>query len=104
MAICGRRQESVDRAVAEMAPLGRVFGLPADVTRPGEVARSSVAVDAPFGGLDILVNNAGAGIFRKVAEMQPEEWGRNIELNLNGPFYCSREALARFAGAAAGSS
>jgi NAD(P)-dependent dehydrogenase (short-subunit alcohol dehydrogenase family) len=28
--------------------------------------------------------------------MTPEEWHRNIDLNLNGPFYCSREALARF--------
>jgi NAD(P)-dependent dehydrogenase (short-subunit alcohol dehydrogenase family) len=54
------------------------------------------AVDREFGALDILVNNAGEGVFRKVAEMTPEEWHRNIDLNLNGPFYCSREALARF--------
>jgi NADP-dependent 3-hydroxy acid dehydrogenase YdfG len=43
------------------------------------------------------VNNAGEGVFRKVAQMTPEEWHRNIDLNLNGPFYCSREALPRFA-------
>ena len=55
------------------------------------------AVDGEFGGLDILVNNAGEAVFRKVAAMTPEEWHRNIDLNLNGPFYCSREALARFA-------
>jgi 3-oxoacyl-[acyl-carrier protein] reductase len=29
--------------------------------------------------------------------MTPEEWHHNIDLNLNGPFYCSHEALARFA-------
>src|ERR1051325_3879898 len=44
----------------------------------------------------ILVNNAGQGVFRKVGEMNPEDWHRNIDLNLNGPFYCSHEALARF--------
>ena len=49
-----------------------------------------------FGGLDILVNNAGEGVFRKVGEMTLEEWRRNIDLNLNGAFYCAHEALARF--------
>jgi len=97
VAICGRSQESVDRAVAQMKPLGRLFGHPADVSDSGEVKRFFQAVDSEFGGLDILVNNAGAGVFRKVGDMTPEEWHRNIDLNLNGPFYCSREALPRFA-------
>jgi NADP-dependent 3-hydroxy acid dehydrogenase YdfG len=56
------------------------------------------AADRALGKLDILVNNAGQGVFRKVGEMTPEDWHGNIDLNLNGPFYCSREALARFAG------
>jgi NAD(P)-dependent dehydrogenase (short-subunit alcohol dehydrogenase family) len=97
VAICGRSQPSIDRAVSEMAPLGQVFGLAADVSRVENVRAFFGWIDGRFGGLDILVNNAGEGVFRKVAEMQPEEWHRNIDLNLNGPFYCSREALARFA-------
>ncbi len=96
VAICGRSQESVDRAVEEMTPLGRIFGVPADVAKVEQVRRFFQAVDEKFGGADILVNNAGEAVFRKVAEMTPEEWHRNIDLNLNGPFYCSREALARF--------
>ena len=96
VAICGRARESVDHAVAQMASLGRVFGEPADVTEVAQVSSFFRAVDERFGGLDILVNNAGEGVFRKVAEMTPEEWRRNIDLNLNGPFYCSREALSRF--------
>lgn len=43
-----------------------------------------------------MVNNAAEGVFHKVGEMSPEEWHRNIDLNLNGAFYCCREALARF--------
>lgn len=96
VAICSRSRESVDRAVAELRPLGRVFGHPADVTRVDQVRAFFEAIDGEFGGLDILVNNAGEGVFHKVAEMTIEEWHRNIDLNLNGPFYCSREALARF--------
>jgi 3-oxoacyl-[acyl-carrier protein] reductase len=96
VAICGRTQESVDAALKEMKPLGRVAGFPADVTRVEAVRSFFRAVDNEFGGLDILVNNAGAAVFHKVGEMTSEEWHRNIDLNLNGPFYCSHEALARF--------
>lgn len=96
VAICGRGSASVDRAVAQMKPLGKVFGHPADVTSVESVGEFFRAVDREFGGLDILVNNAGEAVFHKVAEMTPEEWHRNIDLNLNGPYYCSHEALARF--------
>jgi len=97
VAICGRSRESVERATGDMQSLGRIFGYAADVTKVEQVRRFFRAVDEEFGGVDILVNNAGAAVFRKVAEMTPEEWHDNIDLNLNGPFYCSREALARFA-------
>jgi NAD(P)-dependent dehydrogenase (short-subunit alcohol dehydrogenase family) len=96
VAICGRSPESTAKAVAEMAPLGKVFGHAADVSDPAQVRDFFLAVDGEFGALDILVNNAGEGVFRKVGEMTAEEWHRNIDLNLNGPFYCSHEALARF--------
>jgi 3-oxoacyl-[acyl-carrier protein] reductase len=96
VAICGRSRESVDAAVAAMQPLGRIVGFAADVTRIDDVQQLFQSVDTEFGGLDILVNNAGAAVFRKVGEMTPEDWHRNIDLNLNGSFYCSREALTRF--------
>jgi NAD(P)-dependent dehydrogenase (short-subunit alcohol dehydrogenase family) len=98
VAICGRSADSARRAASEMKPLGKVIGLGADVTNLEEVRSLFGAVDREFGHLDILVNNAGEGVFRKVGEMTPEDWHRNIDLNLNGPFYCSHEALARFAG------
>ena len=97
VAICGRKQDSVDRAVAEMQPLGKAFGLAADVTQHEQVERFFEAVEKHFGGLDILVNNAGEGVFRKVGDMTVEEWRRNIDPNLNGAFYCAHAALARFA-------
>lgn len=96
VAICGRTAESTSRAVEAMKPLGKVFGHAADVARLEQVREFFQAVDREFPRLDILVNNAGLGIFRKVGEMTPEDWHRNIDLNLNGAFYCSHEALARF--------
>jgi len=97
VAICGRKQDTVDRAVSEMKPLGTVFGVAADITLPEDVEKLFAAVDGQFGGLDVLINNAGEGVFRKVGDMTVEEWRRNIDLNLNGAFYCAHAALARFA-------
>ena len=97
VAICGRSQDSVDRAVAAMSPLGNIVGFAADIRQYEQVTRLFQSVDAHFGGLDILVNNAGEGVFRKVGDMTVDEWRRNIDLNLNGAFYCAHEALARFA-------
>ena len=96
VAICGRSHESVDQAVEAMKPAGEIFGSAVDITQPEQVTQFFAAVAQHFGGLDILVNNAGKGVFRKVGEMTVEEWRANIELNLNGAFYCAHAALALF--------
>ena len=98
VAICGQRQETVDRAVAELAveTAGKVKGKAADVKSYEEVGELFRFVDAEFGGLDVLVNNAGVGVFGHVRELSIEQWKRTIETNLYGAFYCSREALFRF--------
>ena len=98
MAICGQRQETVDRAVAELAAetAGKVKGKAADVRNHEQVAELFQFVDAEFGALDVLVNNAGIGIFRHVRELSLDEWKHTLETNLYGAFYCSREALFRF--------
>jgi 3-oxoacyl-[acyl-carrier protein] reductase len=96
--ICGRRQESVDRAVAELSAEthGKVKGKAADVKNYEDVGELFRFIDAQFGGLDVLVNNAGVGIFGSVAKLSIEEWRTTVETNLHGVFYCSREALFRF--------
>jgi NAD(P)-dependent dehydrogenase (short-subunit alcohol dehydrogenase family) len=98
VAICGQRQETVDRAVAELAAetAGKVKGKAADVRSHEQVAELFRFVDAEFGALDVLVNNAGIGIFRHVRELSLDEWKHTLETNLYGAFYCSREALFRF--------
>jgi len=98
VAICGRSQDSVDRAVAELTAetAGKVKGKVADVRNHEDVAELFRFVDAEFGRLDVLVNNAGVGIFRHVRELSLDEWNRTLETNLYGAFYCSREALFRF--------
>jgi NAD(P)-dependent dehydrogenase (short-subunit alcohol dehydrogenase family) len=97
VAICGRSEESVSRAVAELgAGGGKVAGRAADVSDAAEVAALFRMVDERLGGLDILVNNAGIGAFASVADLTVEQWRRTIGTNLDGVFYCCREAMPRF--------
>ena len=98
MAICGRSADDVKSAVGDLGAQrdGRIFGGSADVSKLESVKSFFRSVDEQFNGLDILINNAGVGLFRSVAEIEPDEWRRIIDVNLNGAYYCSHEALQRF--------
>jgi 3-oxoacyl-[acyl-carrier protein] reductase len=97
VAICGRSEQSVRRAVEEMAAAtkGRVIGRAADVANPAEVAGLFRLADEQFGALDVLVNNAGIGAFASVADTAIDQWRQIIGTNLDSVFYCSREAVVR---------
>jgi NADP-dependent 3-hydroxy acid dehydrogenase YdfG len=97
VAICGRTNKSVDAALRELGQLGKIVGHACDVTDASAVERFFAAVDSELGPADSLVNNAGGARFRKTADLTPEDWRANIDLNLNGAFYCAHQALARFA-------
>jgi 3-oxoacyl-[acyl-carrier protein] reductase len=97
VAICGRRQESVDQTVAELGGNGdKVAGKAADVRDHRSVGELFRFVDERFGGVDVLVNNAGVGIFHPISELSVQDWQYTIETNLSGVFYCTREAIQRF--------
>src|SRR5580700_5171157 len=96
VAVCGARQESVDKALDILSPNERVFGIAADVTKLEDVRGFVAAVKQQFGGIHVLINNAGTGLFRSVADLTPDEWHRMISLNLTGAYYCCREILPIF--------
>lgn len=94
VALCGRNAKLVEETVAELKQTGaKVFGAPLDVRSESAVSDFFNGVKREFGGLDILVNNAGIGIFRSVADLSIEDWKATLETNLNGVFFCSREAV-----------
>jgi 3-oxoacyl-[acyl-carrier protein] reductase len=97
--VCGQRPEGVSRAVEELSARwpGKVHGKAADVKDHEAVASLFAFADQEFGGLDVLVNNAGSGKFAKVSQLSIEDWHGMLDGNLSGAFYCSRQALARFA-------
>ncbi len=72
---------------------GTALAQPTDVTSEDQVAALFKAALAAFGRVDILVNNAGVAIGGPTDEMSLETWRRVLDVNLTGPFLCSREAL-----------
>jgi 3-oxoacyl-[acyl-carrier protein] reductase len=102
VALCGTRQKSVDDAVDQLSPRGRVFGMVADVSKIDDVRRFIAAAHAEFSALNILVNNAGAGTFANVAQLTPEAWDKMIALNLSGVHYCCNAIMPIFQHAGGG--
>lgn len=97
VAVCGRTDETVKRAVSQLTneSKGKVTGKVADVRSNTEVADLFTWIDRELENLDIVVNNAGLGVFKSTAELSVEDWQKTIGTNLSGVFYCCREALPR---------
>jgi NAD(P)-dependent dehydrogenase (short-subunit alcohol dehydrogenase family) len=65
-----------------------------DVADEAQVERLFEDALDRMGGLDVLVNNAGiAGPTAGIDRIDPDEWRRTIDVNLNGQFYCARLAV-----------
>ena len=73
---------------------GRAVALPADVTDHHAVVGVVAAAESQLGPIDVLIN--GAGSFRALgnaAQVDPDEWWREVEINLRGPFVCAHAVL-----------
>lgn len=80
-----------------------IVPLVADVSRPAEVSAMFAEVERRAGGLDVLVNNAGVGGPRgPIDEIEPVAWDATVAVNLNGMFYCMREAARLMKAAGSG--
>jgi NAD(P)-dependent dehydrogenase (short-subunit alcohol dehydrogenase family) len=81
--------DALESAARDLAGAGSVHTALVDLADLTSVQSAAAATAAAFGKLDILVNNAGiTGGNAKTWELNPEDWRRVMEVNLNGPFYC----------------
>ncbi len=68
-----------------------------DVSNETDVDAMIDTAIALFGKVDILVNNAGImDGFEPVGEVSNERWEKVFAVNVNGPMYASRKAIAHF--------
>ncbi|MHB1093848.1 glucose 1-dehydrogenase [Thiobacillus sp.] len=88
---------SAEAVVKEITQAGgEAIAVYGDVSKLDQVGGMFAAVDAAFGGLDILVNNAGMdGPRERCVDSIEDHWGAVIAVDLQGPYYCTRQALKR---------
>jgi NAD(P)-dependent dehydrogenase (short-subunit alcohol dehydrogenase family) len=73
---------------------GEALAVIADVSDAAAVERAAREVEAALGPVDLLVNNAATpGPLGPMWEADADDWWHSFEVNLRGPFLCSRALL-----------
>ena len=89
-------QELVDRGLAAYKEKGiDAYGAVCDVTNEEQVNAFVKDVEEKVGTIDILVNNAGIIKRIPMIEMTKAQWDQVINVDLTGPFICSKAVLPR---------
>ncbi len=88
------RQETIDRGLAAYRELGiDAKGFLCDVTDEEAVRKMVAEIEAEAGAIDILVNNAGIIKRIPMEEMAVEDFRRVVDIDLVGPFICSKAVI-----------
>jgi NAD(P)-dependent dehydrogenase (short-subunit alcohol dehydrogenase family) len=93
VALAGRREHTLRETLGD-GTLGDTLVVPTDVTDPDAVRALFAHVTSAWGRVDLLFNNAGTfGEPAPVDELTDAQWRTVIDANLNGSFFCAREAF-----------
>ena len=87
--LCGSRQETADKAVAELKAENKdykVSGIAPKLSSYEAMREAVGKVAKDFGGVDILVNNAGISAKEKIEDYKEEDFDKILELNVKAVF------------------
>ena len=95
VAIVSRTQSEVDQVAHEInARGGKSIATLLDVSNWDMVEWAAQQIEHTLGPVDMLINNAGVlDPLGKLWATDPEQWGRLIDINLSGAYYCMRAVL-----------
>ncbi|MCI8886881.1 MAG: 3-oxoacyl-ACP reductase FabG [Hungatella sp.] len=93
VAVAGSRQESVEKALAQLKDYeGNVMGIWPDLCDQEAVKEAFLSVKERFGSVDILANNAGISSRTSLYDYTVEEFTKIMDINLKAVFVCSQAA------------
>jgi NAD(P)-dependent dehydrogenase (short-subunit alcohol dehydrogenase family) len=81
------------RATADIDRPADTLALTCDVSDAAAVGTAMKTIEQRFRRLDALVNNAGIAVFAPLMETSDRDWSRVLEVNLTGPFICTKAAV-----------
>lgn len=85
--------QAAEAAVIEVRATGaHAVAVPVDVGDPDAVAAATTRTVDEFGRLDVLVANAAVGAYGPIVDVTDEAWRRIMRVDLDGVFWCVREA------------
>jgi NAD(P)-dependent dehydrogenase (short-subunit alcohol dehydrogenase family) len=94
VALAGRTRAKLDATVAMASDPSRCYAHAVDVSDPDAVRGFFDATVDRFGRVDVVFNNAGSGAPPlPIDELPVDKWQDVVGANLNGTFYCMREAF-----------
>jgi 3-oxoacyl-[acyl-carrier protein] reductase len=86
--------EKAREVASELESMGRkALALKVDVVDQKETEEMAERVVSGLGALHILVNNAGITKDALVLRMKEDEWDMVLDVNLKGPYNCTRAAV-----------
>ncbi len=85
--------KALKQAKQELAPLGKVFAHPCDVTKKEQVYKLAKTAIKEMGKVDILINNAGFVTGGEFLEKPDKDWEKTIDVNLTALLYTTRAFL-----------
>jgi NAD(P)-dependent dehydrogenase (short-subunit alcohol dehydrogenase family) len=91
VAMLARGREALETVAARL-PGAHAFVC--DVADPASVGSTFTQIEERFGGIDILINNAGLASPHLIEEAGDDELQLQVSVNLLGPIYCMRSAIA----------
>ena len=72
---------------------GESIGIQVDVAQEESIEAMTKTALKEFGMVDILINNAGIIFRTRFQDISLEEWKSTLQVNLTGPFLCTRALL-----------
>jgi NAD(P)-dependent dehydrogenase (short-subunit alcohol dehydrogenase family) len=95
VAVAARSEDQLAETVALIEEVdGQGLAIPTDVTDQQAVEGMVTKTEQQLGPVTLLVNNAGIpGPGGPMWETDPKEWWQCIDVNLRGPYLCSRAVL-----------